>query len=545
MSSPDPNAHQIASHHRPSRRTASALTATFAALSTLAAAPDAAAHAVHARGRLVYAQGSALKPLEHVRVRLLDADVDFDDLLDSGYTDAHGRFDLSGDADDWGGLCGKACKPDPYVVFALDDGKLDVRTLLGVTYTSRTRMVRNTSGKIDLGTVKFGDTTAARLFTRGREQYEEFSEQTGEDVPRNGGLVEIAVPALTAGVPYATVDTIHWPGGYTGWSAIYHEFGHRLRHAADGGMAHFLFDVARFAYMKHHTPDMKTNLGFAFNEGWAEYHATLLDQTAAQQLAAFADDDLGDDVEGRVAYKLYRLAQSCGGFAPMWQTLKDASIHSFAEFRDAFLARHPGCVEADDPALLAKAVRPGPPPASVSQAEQVQALRRHLDELDSRATEVAPRRRFERAQLARAGVEVAVTVSRLQDRRIAFAESWDSHARAAYRRLLLGVPPLTARSAADGSHEKALLAARDEFVGELVGERLRQVAELRRELDQNRRRAKDKQLIEYLRRLDAKYTRHDASLRRALASRGTGDFSVPLDVLPPSFSTPAVPVAAK
>ena len=58
---------------------------------------------------------------------------------------------------------------------------------------------------------------------------------------------------------------------------MFHEFGHRIRHAADGDEAHFLGDAIRFQYARHPAADDHANLGFAFNEGWAEYHATLLD----------------------------------------------------------------------------------------------------------------------------------------------------------------------------------------------------------------------------------------------------------------------------
>src|SRR6185369_9205652 len=76
---------------------------------------------------------------------------------------------------------------------------------------------------------------------------------------------------LSFGSPFTTWDTIHWPGVKKDFGAFYHEFGHRLRHAIDGDVAHFNNDLVWYRYGRHHERDEDTNLGFAFNEGWANY----------------------------------------------------------------------------------------------------------------------------------------------------------------------------------------------------------------------------------------------------------------------------------
>ena len=79
-----------------------------------------------------------------------------------------------------------------------------------------------------------------------------------------------------------------------------------------------------------------TNEGFAFNEGWAEYHKTLLHPGAVSPTWT---SPIGDNVEGDVASQLLRLSDACGGFAKLWATMKGAgpnSFHSIDEFRAEF-----------------------------------------------------------------------------------------------------------------------------------------------------------------------------------------------------------------
>jgi len=52
---------------------------------------------------------------------------------------------------------------------------------------------------------------------------------------------------------------------------IYHEFGHSIRHVADGDRAHWDGDVGAYAYGRVHDDNMLLDAGFAFNEGWAHY----------------------------------------------------------------------------------------------------------------------------------------------------------------------------------------------------------------------------------------------------------------------------------
>jgi hypothetical protein len=52
---------------------------------------------------------------------------------------------------------------------------------------------------------------------------------------------------------------------------LYHEFGHSIRHVADGDMAHWNWDNFRWAYARNHDGTEVANVQYAFNEGWANY----------------------------------------------------------------------------------------------------------------------------------------------------------------------------------------------------------------------------------------------------------------------------------
>jgi hypothetical protein len=54
-------------------------------------------------------------------------------------------------------------------------------------------------------------------------------------------------------------------------STIFHEFGHALRHAADGPEDHWHWDNFRWAYARAHDGSELFNKQYAFNEGWANF----------------------------------------------------------------------------------------------------------------------------------------------------------------------------------------------------------------------------------------------------------------------------------
>ncbi|HEU4907145.1 MAG TPA: Ig-like domain-containing protein [Solirubrobacterales bacterium] len=226
---------------------------------------------------------------------------------------------------------------------------------------------------------------------------------TGRELPSRG--VEIRADAVTAGVPLTPGTSIFWPGDYPAGNAgpgddatVRHEFGHVIRHGLDGSIAHFLTDVARFNYLQFHNPCLQTNLGFAFNEGWAQYWAKRF--TGAPDCGRPGDMT----TEGNVAAALTALAANCAGGsrALMVDVLRrnPGTIHSFFEFRDRLGCPVPGVVPVT--VIPGEATElPPPPPRPKARggfardvvraaSGQIGELRRRLKEAVGRAKEPPP-----------------------------------------------------------------------------------------------------------------------------------------------------------
>lgn len=183
--------------------------------------------------------------------------------------------------------------------------------------------------------------------------------QMSNDFP-NIQLSNIFPTSITFGTPFTTLDTTYWPynfatqesgshGPYIPYEVNFHEFGHSVRHSLDGDFGHFLIDVARFGYARNHDYCSKTNEGYAFNEGWAEFWANNWGATPpnAPNCSPLSTTDM--TVEGNVAAALYNLSLCPSvGRAGMVKVLQQnkGKIHSFTEFRDA-LTHIFHCAESD------------------------------------------------------------------------------------------------------------------------------------------------------------------------------------------------------
>lgn len=330
----------------------------------------ASADTVRGYGRVMYynngASGGSYLPLGGARVHLIDDDgLVGDDTMKTGYTDENGRFDLTGSEDDWWG------KPDPYIQVELETsggGAIVESEILKINVTCSTPVRDETSGTINFGTFNCaGDAKdASAIFARIRKAYAKFRAETGEStIPRHGGKAAALFPAtFAAGVPWTTEESIHWPGGYRGFDAVYHEFGHRIRHAQDGDFTHFLGDVISYSYMQQHWNTKVTNEGFAFNEGWAEYNAAI---NGTEDYSGWNMVNSGSNsIEGNVAAKLWKASSACGGFRQMWGILKQGNIHGWptfaAKLRAAFNAS--AALRAARPTCLANVVAALEAPAS-------------------------------------------------------------------------------------------------------------------------------------------------------------------------------------
>jgi hypothetical protein len=378
----------------------------------------------------------------------------------------------------------------------------------------------DTCGDIDFHTQEWsGAALDPILYGHGQDAYDTFVKLTGESrVPGNDGTVRIEYPTvLIWNTPYTTWNTIHWQwhgDGKLGLSALDHEFGHRLRHAADGDTDHFYWDATRFRYLRNHSSRDVTNDGFAFNEGWAEYHKTL---RHAGSVSTTWSSPTGDNVEGDVASQLLRLANACGGFARLWATMKSAganSFHSIDEFRAEFMKRNPTCSDTAPGSTAPPAPSPSPAGApsapAAPDAKLTAAVRAELaDRVKLRAL---PRLRGNLRPTASLPSASQSTIEALGDRHTARREQLRERAVGAHARALDSL--VSAPDAlTDGSYAKRLAAARSQLAKDLAAAVADHAADTRKDLSALRAKATEPSLASYLDSVTAAYARAETEAR--------------------------------
>ena len=287
-------------------------------------------------------------PLIGVRVDMMNSNSDTDTISDqymgTGYTDSNGNFSFEGVGGDSGSFSWS--NPDVYVRANYDTyvGSTRVRVTneldnARVDETPQHDHDNQSAGSIiQIGTRNFTSLDCA-LWQNGTAAVRDFQAVTGTPIPSGKYDME-RWSAIYSGTPWTNVDTTHWPTNYGSYSQVnFHEFGHSVRHSLDGDSSHFNWDVTRFVYARNHSSSDKTNEGFAFNEGWAEYWATRGGDWV--QFYSPANDW---EVEGNVAAELKRLSRCAGiGDAKMVDVLRGhaGAIHSMEEYRAYFDQAHP------------------------------------------------------------------------------------------------------------------------------------------------------------------------------------------------------------
>lgn len=485
-------------------------------LRTAAPDPVAVCSKVHAFGQLVFKdENGKLQPLARAYVKLMDQDFGpTDQEMAHGFTDKDGKFDLTGHASD-ANCVGAGCKrPDPYVEFVLhEDHRVEVVDPIGNSPRVHTAVHPDTCGEINFKRQQWsGAELDAILYARGQAAYQKFNDLIGpnERVPGNGGLVGIEYPtALIWNTPYTTWDTIHWQwhgDGKVDFDALDHEFGHRIRHGADGDTAHFNWDATRFRYLRNHSMGDVTNEGFAFNEGWAEYHKSLRHPT---EVSPVWNGTKQINVEGEVASELLTLSNKCGGFAKLYATMKHAgpnAFHSVNEFRAEFMKRNPTCSDpvptGDAPGSSPAAAKSPPlPPADAKLASRIHA------ELADRTKRRSTVRSGLRATSVLAPANHAVVES-LADRHAARLESLRDAATAAYTKAIdsLVLGPETVES---GAYAKAVEAAKAQLAKDLAAAQRKHAEDTKLDIAAARKTA-DAQLATYLDAVGARYAKAPA-----------------------------------
>ncbi len=512
-------------------------------LATLLLATAAAAdYTVRGKGRLVLTSGA---PVARVKCQLMDADPDDDEVLATGRTDSDGRCDLTGRAEDDMQICDNCDRPDPYLKFTLNDPhRVDVEDIWGWTWRLVTKHKDDKKGTIDFGNIDFKGEGNRYLisFAAAEEAYDNFRRISGDtQVPGHDGVVGVTSPQpFSAGTCYTGTENIHVPSGETCSSSMPHEFGHRLRHAADGGADHFNLDLMWFRYLRSHNANLHSNLGYAFNEGWAEYYARAV-QDPDRQLAYARNADYagGDETEGNVSHKLMRLSLSCGGFKPMWRALKagkgksipggpagaQAGIHSYRQFETVFMHQNPKCELK--PASYWKADKKED---EANEGRKKEAERSSRDSRDVQARAERPLRvKWDSTRLAKLPASVRPSMTRIEEKRTTHAKARVAKARIALRDFESEIRPNIEGATVDPAK---LASARSKLLKILATERLSQLDEIQKDLKGELVKVKDKRFRAYLERRLAKSEAQAAEIRESLANPGP---KLPDALMPPDM----------
>jgi hypothetical protein len=280
-------------------------------------------HPVTAYGAVRCRLHGSYQPVPEVRIKLMDDDLLVDDTMATGKTNTHGRFYLHGTGRDiFGG------KPDPKMrieyVYNGKEGNIEIEgAFLNRKDESGTKPY---STVVNFGNLDF-DNPHCRAYVRFYRVLKEYYALGAGRTPYS--KLHVKTNALIhGGTPYATTNVIRIPKSWDpiSLSTARHEFAHTIRHSYDGSLAHFLADVVKYGYARKHHCHLKTNLAFAYNEGWAQYYA------------GECTGNKGTDytIEGNVATALRRLAQKCrsskGRMVAVLKRAGPESVHSFQEF---------------------------------------------------------------------------------------------------------------------------------------------------------------------------------------------------------------------
>lgn len=320
---------------------ATAVVAAMAAVLAVCLVPAAVdgRRTITATGRFLCSMpGGGTKPIAGSSIRLMNknAHVAIDQKMALGATAADGSFRLRGRGGDF--AIGKGRRPDPYVRLTYtsvgSDHSLDVDISRGILRAlgnyrgDKTPTMRNKKHSANYGTVTI-KTLECQAYVRFREAMIEFKARTGRNTP--GGFLRVRTRVtFHGGTEYTLYDAIKLPRKSTVTRTMAtHELAHVARHVLDGSQSHFARDVLKYGYARRHSCDSRTNLGYAFNEGWAEYWAGECVGDTVEPL-----DDY--KVEGNVATALRSLQSRCSTTdGKMVQVLERSplNVHSFQDFR--------------------------------------------------------------------------------------------------------------------------------------------------------------------------------------------------------------------
>lgn len=375
------------------------------------------------RGQFVCVNHNVTFPIEGAVVAIMRDDwFAFDPILTEVQTDTDGRFEAQIATHGVDTYYAKLFLNDHEGVYLRNWWSNDVEEINSVNRSD------NAKGLIDLGTTSVsrsdGGSPRCAIWQGGRTAWREFTATTGQSpVIGDFGAYQITMESTASDIVWTSRDTTHWeigsstpqfsgplpsipdpshvpfltsgtPDIFAVWGTNIHEFGHALRHTADGDDNEFNLDDTRFFY--GHTHDIcegspswvvNQNDGYAFNEGWAEYWENFPVPFLRGRCVGQGLDLSNFTKEGAVTNDLQKLSSSldaCAGIdtaalkddailrrrrALMFEVLKSRgarAIHSEAEFRSAFAQRFPACTV---PAIGALSLSTSPLSAKTQAAE--------------------------------------------------------------------------------------------------------------------------------------------------------------------------------
>ena len=190
-----------------------------------------------------------------------------------------GSFSLSGEGQD---PLGTGREPEPYVkvIYKYEGptyGKMEVKkkVILGISLPREMKTsVRDYSESIDFGTIHIDDIHCL-AYVRFYNALKDFKVRAEADTPYN--MLHVLTDVDLDIPDYAATSDVELPkslkmGNITDQMAK-HLLMHTVRQSYDGNDAHLRDDSSRFQYRQEHYCGKKTNVGMAFNEGFAEYWA--------------------------------------------------------------------------------------------------------------------------------------------------------------------------------------------------------------------------------------------------------------------------------
>ena len=277
-------------------------------------------------------------PVPYVKVQLKDKDLMLHDTMAESRTDGEGKFRLTGKGKDISNG-----KPEPFLRVKCQYsglyGEMDVVNAVKIKRTDSTS-ARKYARNINFGNINFNN-IHCKSYIKFYNALKDFRNRAGINLPTKTLHIQTGA-VLHGGAAYALINTIKIPNSYSLWQITdqlaKHEVAHIARHSMDGNFAHFSYDAARFWYLRNHHCGTKSNDGYAFNEGWAEFWANECHGTYVSKLTDY-------HYEGNVAEALRRLKSACKSSDSQFIALLKSNkkkIHSFSSFNEKHQSKY-GC----------------------------------------------------------------------------------------------------------------------------------------------------------------------------------------------------------